>query len=66
MMMGCGIASVPMLIVFMIGYGIGWAAFKNSPKRAGFSVLSGFTALVVTGAIVFAGCLILLSNTTFH
>lgn len=61
-----GVFAIPILIVFFIGYGIGYAAFKNSPRRVGFSVLSGVTALVVTVAILFAGCLVLLTNTSFR
>ena len=60
--MGCFIGIVPIAIIFLLGFGIGYAAFKNSPRRVAFSVLSGFTALVVSVAVVFAGCLLLISS----
>ena len=55
---------LPPGIIFAIGFFIGRAAFKNSPKRVAYSVLSGFTALFVTVGIIFAGCIVLLSNNT--
>ncbi len=53
-------------LIFGIGYLIGYNAFKQSNKRVLLSVISGVTALVVTVGIVFAGCAVLLSNTSFH
>jgi hypothetical protein len=52
--------------VFAIGYLVGYSAFKKSPKRTALSIVSGITALVVVLGIVFAGCLVLLSGTSFH
>ncbi len=56
----------PPLILFFIGYGIGWAAFSTSPKRKKYAIISGVTSLIVGGALLFGGCLLMLSNTSFH
>ena len=60
------ILCLPPALIFVFGYFIGQSAFKASPHRKRYSILSGITAVVVAGAIFFAGCLVLLSNATFH
>jgi len=54
----------PPVILFFIGYAIGWAAFSDSPKRKKYAVISGATSVLVGGAILFGGCLLILSGGT--
>jgi|tagenome__1003787_1003787.scaffolds.fasta_scaffold18153610_2 hypothetical protein len=53
-------------IVFAVGYAIGYSAFKTSPKRKAYAIISGVTAIVVTFGILFAGCMLLLKDLNVH
>lgn len=53
------------LAIFLVGFVIGLAAFSKSRAQIGYAMLCGFAAVLVSVAVFFAGCALLLSNARF-
>jgi hypothetical protein len=50
-------------VIFYIGYRIGLRLYSESEKQLLYALLCGVAAVVVTIALVFAGCSIIIGNT---